>query len=417
MGHQAQSRPELITWEAARQVVLGAARALPQELVDLVDADGRVLARDVVAGENLPAFANSAMDGFAVRAADLADGPKQLPLVGAVRAGDSPMSLPAGHATSISTGAPLPSGADAIVPIEDATWTSESVDLPGPVRQWRFVRAAGSDVARGETALRAGMRVGAAEGGLLAKTEPNTMANFKNVRPEFVGVYWDEGRHYSVPWQYGKTTFVVNTDKYKGDIDTLKILFDPPAELKGRINVLDDINSLIHAAERYAGVPRCGGDKEALKKVNDVLVAAKPSWRTFSYDTITKLTSGDVDVTQTWNGAAYRMRQKIPAAKFSYPKEGIEGWMDNASVLKDAKNMENAKLFQNFIMDPENAALISEFAGYDNGITGSLKFLTKEFAESPELNAPAGAPVPEFVPPCSKEVVEMYNKIWTNLKK
>ena len=168
MGHQAQSRPELITWEAARQVVLAAASALPQELVDLVDADGRVLARDVVAGEDLPAFANSAMDGFAVRAADLADGPKQLPLVGAVRAGDSPMSLPAGHATSISTGAPLPSGADAIVPIEDATWTSESVDLPGPVRQWRFVRAAGSDVARGETALRAGMRVGAAEGGLLA---------------------------------------------------------------------------------------------------------------------------------------------------------------------------------------------------------------------------------------------------------
>ncbi len=255
------------------------------------------------------------------------------------------------------------------------------------------------------------------EGGLLAKTEPNTMANFKNMRPEFVGVYWDEGRHYSVPWQYGKTTFVVNTDKYKGDIDTLKILFDPPAELKGRINVLDDLNSLIHAAERYAGVPRCGGDKEALKKVSDVLLAAKPSWRTFSYDTITKLTSGDVDVTQTWNGAAYRMRQKIPAAKFSFPKEGIEGWMDNASVLKDAKNMENAKLFQNFIMDPENAALISEFAGYDNGITGSLKFLPKEFAESPELNAPAGAPVPEFVPPCPKEVVEMYNKIWTNLKK
>ena len=255
------------------------------------------------------------------------------------------------------------------------------------------------------------------EDGLLEKTEPNTMANFKNMRPEFVKVYWDDGRHYSVPWQYGKTTFAVNTDKYKGDIDTLKILFDPPAELKGRINVLDDINSLIHAAERYVGVPRCGGDKEALKKVSDVLVAAKPSWRTFSYDTITKMTSGDVDVTQTWNGAAYRMRQKIPAVKFAYTKEGIEGWMDNASVLKGAKNLENAKLFQNFIMDPENAALISEFAGYDNGITGSLKFLPKEFGDSPEINGPAGSPTPEFVPPCPKEVVEMYNKIWTNLKK
>ncbi len=253
--------------------------------------------------------------------------------------------------------------------------------------------------------------------GLLEKTEPNSMENFKNMRPEFVDVYWDSGRHYSVPWQYGMTDFAVDTAKFKGDIDTLAILFNPPDELKGQINVLDDMNSLMHAAERYAGVPRCGANKEDLKKVNDTLAAAKPGWKTFSYDTITKMTSGDVSVTQTWNGAAYRMRQKMPTVKFAFPKEGIEGWMDNVSVLKGAKNLENAKLFQNFIMDPANAALISEFAGYDNGITNGLAALPKDFAAAPELNPPAGAPKPEFVPPCAPEVVEIYNKIWTNLKK
>lgn len=253
--------------------------------------------------------------------------------------------------------------------------------------------------------------------GLLEKTEPNSMENFKNMRPEFVDVYWDSGRHYSVPWQYGMTDFAVDTAKFKGDIDTLAILFNPPDELKGQINVLDDMNSLMHAAERYAGVPRCGANKEDLKKVNDTLAAAKPGWKTFSYDTITKMTSGDVSVTQTWNGAAYRMRQKMPTVKFAFPKEGIEGWMDNVSVLKGAKNLENAKLFQNFVMDPANAALISEFAGYDNGITNGLAALPKDFAAAPELNPPAGAPKPEFVPPCAPEVVEIYNKIWTNLKK
>lgn len=256
-----------------------------------------------------------------------------------------------------------------------------------------------------------------ADDGLLEKTEPNQMANFKNMRPEFVDVYWDTGRHYSVPWQYGMTAFAVNTDKFNGPIDTLSILFNPPDELKGQINVLDDMNSLTHAAERFAGVPRCGANKEDLKKVNDVLLAAKLSWKTFSYDTITKMTSGDVIVTQTWNGAAYRMRQKMPGVKFAFPKEGIEGWMDNVSVLKGAKNLENAKLFQDFVMAPENAALISEFAGYDNGITNGLAALPKEFAEAPELNRPTDAPVPEFVPPCPPEVVEIYNKIWTNLKK
>ena len=92
--------------------------------------------------------------------------------------------------------------------------------------------------------------------------------------------------------------------------------------------------------------------------------------------------------------------------------------MDNVAVLKDAPNMENAKLFQNFIMDPENAALISDFAGYDNGITGSRQVPARRTSRnSPEIKPPAGSPTPEFVPPCPKEVVEIYNKIWTNLRK
>lgn len=253
--------------------------------------------------------------------------------------------------------------------------------------------------------------------GLLEATEPDKMSNFKNMRPEFVHVYWDDGRHYTVPWQFGTTAFAVDTAKYKGDINTYAILFNPPAELKGQINLLDDVNSVMHAAERYLGLPRCGADKANLKKVNDLLMAAKPDWKTFSYDTITKMTSGDVIVSQTWNGAAYRMRQKIATIKYAQPKEGIEGWMDNVAVLKGAKNMENAKLFQNFLMEPENAALISEFAGYDNGITGSHAFLPADFAGSPEISPPAGSPTPEFVPPCPPDVVQIYNQIWTNLRK
>lgn len=255
------------------------------------------------------------------------------------------------------------------------------------------------------------------EEGLLAKTEPDKMSNFKNMKEQYVDVYWDKGRHYTVPWQIGTTAFAVNTDKFKGNIDTYAILFNPPAELKGQINMLDDMNSIMHAAERYLGVPRCGADKANLKKVNDLLIKAKPDWKTFSYDTITKMTSGDVIVTQTWNGAAYRMRQKMPSVKYAYPKEGIEGWMDNVAVLKGAPNMENAKLFQNFIMKPENAALISAFAGYDNGIKGSEKFLPASFADAPEIKAPAGSPTPEFVPPCPPDVVKIYNQIWTNLRK
>ena len=159
------------------------------------------------------------------------------------------------------------------------------------------------------------------------------MPNFKNVKPQFVDIYWDKGRNYSVPWQFGTTAFAVNTAKYKGDIDTYAILFDPPADLKGRINMLDDENTVIHAAERYLGMPRCNADREGLKKVNDLLNKAKPDWRTFSYDTITKMTSGDVDVTETWNGAAYRMRKQMPDGQIRLSQgrhRGLDGQCDGA---------------------------------------------------------------------------------------
>jgi spermidine/putrescine transport system substrate-binding protein len=251
---------------------------------------------------------------------------------------------------------------------------------------------------------------------MLAKTEPNQMENFKNIDPRWVDVYWDSGRHYSVPWQWGTTSFTVNTAKYSGDINTLAILFDPPSELQGRINVLDDMNSLFNAGLRYLNLPRCNGNPEDLKKLYDLLMNAKKSWRTFDYDTLGKLTSGDDDVSQNWNGYSWRARQQVPTMKYAFPKEGIEGWQDNAVVLKDAPNMENAKLWQNFLMDPENAALISDFARYANGIKGSEKYLEPEFANAPEFQLPAGLE-PEFVPPCPKEVTDKYNKIWTALKK
>jgi len=141
-------------------------------------------------------------------------------------------------------------------------------------------------------------------------------------------------------------------------VNSLKMMFDPPKELQGRINMLDDMNDVINAGLRYLGLPRCNSNPEDLKKVNALLQQAKPYWRTMSYDTITKTVSKDVDLSQVWNGAAMRARLQRPTMHFVFPKEGATKWMDNVAVLKGAANMDNAKLFQDFIMDPENAALI-----------------------------------------------------------
>jgi spermidine/putrescine transport system substrate-binding protein len=252
---------------------------------------------------------------------------------------------------------------------------------------------------------------------LLEKVMPNEMSNFKNMDPKWVDVYWDKGRNYSIPYQWGTTSFQVDTTVYTGDINTLKLIYDPPTELQGRINMLNDMNDVINAGLRYLGHPRCNSDKAQLKELNDLLLSAKKHWRTMDYSTIEKLTSKDVDLSQNWNGAAMRARLQRPELKYAYPVEGFTGWMDNVAVLKGAPNVENAKLFMNFMMDPENAAMTSNFARYANGVMGSEKYMEAAMKSAPEIIIPASAPAPEFVPPCNQDVVALYTKIWTNLKK
>ena len=252
--------------------------------------------------------------------------------------------------------------------------------------------------------------------GLLAEINASGMENFKNLDPNWVDVYWDPGRKYSVPYQWGTTSFTVDSAVYGGDIDTLEVVFNPPEELKGRINMLNDMNDVINAGLRYLDYPRCNSDPAQMKELLALLLKAKEDWRTMDYAVIEKLTSKDVDLSQSWNGAAMRARADRPTLKYAYPKEGFTGWMDNVAVLADAPNMENAKLFVNFMMEPENAAMTSNFARYANGVIGSEEFMDAEMLEAPEIVMPEGAPVPDFVKPCDQDVVAMYNKVWTRLK-
>jgi molybdopterin molybdotransferase len=156
----------------ARDRVLDSVQTMPVITLGLEEAAGYILASAVSAPHDLPRFDNSAMDGYALRAEDTTgagENPVSLPVVGEVRAGgaEEPTVSP-GVCVRIMTGAPLPAGADAVIPVELTEEQGESVVLRGAVRAGQHVRRAGEDIEQGDVAVASGHELGPGELAVLA---------------------------------------------------------------------------------------------------------------------------------------------------------------------------------------------------------------------------------------------------------
>ena len=164
---------ELRPVDLVRKWILDSVSVLQPIELPLQEAQGCVLAAEVVAQLDLPPFSSSGMDGFAVRASDVAEAtpqnPRQLRIVGRVAAGQQPdATVGLDEAVRIATGAPVPAGADAIVPVEQTSLQGEGVLVLAPVKEGAFIRPAGQDVKAGGLLVPRGRRVAAPELGLLA---------------------------------------------------------------------------------------------------------------------------------------------------------------------------------------------------------------------------------------------------------
>ena len=251
--------------------------------------------------------------------------------------------------------------------------------------------------------------------GLLQPINASALASYGNLNDSFTSPSWDADNTYTVPWQWGTTSFTVNTEVFGGDINTYDVLFQPPAEVQGKIGMFKSPDEVISMALISLGLPLCNENPEDMQQVLELLEAQKPHVKTYNSDGILeRLVSGDAAVHQNWNGYSIRARDENASMRYAFPVEGVIAWADNLAVPVGAPNYDNAIKFIEFLMQPENVAVQSNFAGYSNGVSGSEDFMSEALKTAHELSPPEGTPL-VFSETCSPAAVDLQNRVWTAL--
>jgi spermidine/putrescine transport system substrate-binding protein len=238
---------------------------------------------------------------------------------------------------------------------------------------------------------------------------------FWNVEDPWRSRSFDPRNEYTIPHQWGTTAFAVDTSIHRGDIDSLRLLFDPPPEVNGRMALLDE-GDMVQLALVHLGEPRCSTDEARLARAARLLEPLLVRNRLVPAERMmTAMADPSVVLAVTWNGDAMRAREKRPSLAYAYPREGNLVWTDVAVVPRNPPNRANALKFLAFMLKPENAALDSSFNGYANMIRGSEGFLAPSVLAAPELVAPWPAKV-GFLPSCADTAQARHEAVWREIK-
>lgn len=270
--------------------------------------------------------------------------------------------------------------------------------------------------------------------GVFQKLDKSKLPNLKNMWPDVSErlAKYDPGNEYAVNYMWGTTGIGYNVAKVKaalGDVpvDSWDILFKPENAEKLKscgINILDASDETFAIAMNYLGKNPDSKETADLEAGGAVYSKIRPFVKTFNSSAyIDELANGDSCITIGWSGDILQAKKRAEEAKngvevnYVIPKEGTYMWFDNLAIPADAKNVEEAHTFINYLMRPEVIAKASNYVQYANGNLASQALMDPSVAKNPAVYPNAETMKKLFtISPYGPKEQRVLNRVWTQIK-
>lgn len=254
--------------------------------------------------------------------------------------------------------------------------------------------------------------------GLLQVLDRSKISNFNNLDASFTNTTFDPDNKYSVPYVWGNTGLVVDGAVVdKATVNSWDDLWRP--EFKGQVVLMDDMRDVFGMALLTLGYSVNSSDPNEIKAAYNKLTTLMPSVVGFSTDAeIVSFFTGDANLGMTWNGEALIANNEgMSSIIYKYPTEGAILWMESFVIPKDAKNVDAAHQFIDYLLLPENSKIISEEVGYPTPNTEARKIMSYEVKNHPTIY-PSKEIVAqgEFLTDVGEEALSVYQQYWDKLK-
>lgn len=238
------------------------------------------------------------------------------------------------------------------------------------------------------------------EAGVFQKFDRSKLPNWKNLWPEILDrtAVYDAGNLYSMNYMWGTTAIGYNEAKIKermpdAPVDSWDLLYKHGDKFKDcGIMVLDAPDDIIPATLNYLGLDPNSKNADDLKKAEELLLKVRPNILKFhSSEFINALANGDICMAVGYSGDILQARDRAVEAKnghvikYGLPKEGAQMWFDQMAIPADAKHVEEAHIFLNYLMKPEVIAKASNYINYANGNLASQEFINDEVKGDPSI--------------------------------